>query len=71
MEKRVVGKSGIEISVMGIGGWSYGGGDYWGPQAQADVDAVAHARTRSTVSTSLIPRRDTTRDGVRKQSVEP
>ena len=26
MEKRVVGKSGIEISVMGIGGWSYGGG---------------------------------------------
>ncbi len=43
MEKRVVGKSGIEISVMGIGGWSYGGGDYWGPQAQEDVDAVAHA----------------------------
>ena len=43
MEKRVVGKSGIEISVMGIGGWSYGGGVYWGPQAQEDVDAVAHA----------------------------
>ena len=43
MEKRAVGKSGIEISVMGIGGWSYGGGDYWGPQAQEDVDAVAHA----------------------------
>ena len=43
MEKRTVGKSGIEISVMGIGGWSYGGGDYWGPQAQEDVDAVAHA----------------------------
>ena len=43
MEKRICGKSGIEISVMGIGGWSYGGGDYWGPQAQEDVDAVAHA----------------------------
>lgn len=43
MEKRLCGKSGIEISVMGIGGWSYGGGDYWGPQAQEDVDAVAHA----------------------------
>ena len=43
MEKRACGKSGIEISVMGIGGWSYGGGDYWGPQAQEDVDAVAHA----------------------------
>ena len=43
MEKRECGKSGIEISVFGIGCWSYGSGDYWGPQAQKDVDAVAHA----------------------------
>lgn len=43
MEKRKCGQSGIEISIMGIGCWSYGGGDYWGPQAQEDVDAVAHA----------------------------
>ena len=43
MEKRVCGKSGIELSVMGIGCWAYGGGDYWGPQAQEDVDAVAQA----------------------------
>ncbi len=28
---------------MGIGCWSYGGGDYWGPQAQSDVTAVANA----------------------------
>ena len=27
---------------MGIGCWSYGGGDYWGDQAQSDVDAVAN-----------------------------
>ena len=40
---RSANRLGIEISVMGIGGWSYGGGDYWGPQAQEDVDAVAHA----------------------------
>ncbi len=25
---------------MGIGCWSFGGGDYWGPQDQKDVDAV-------------------------------
>ena len=43
MEILVCGKSGIEISPMGIGCWSYGGGDYWGPQAQSDVTAVAHA----------------------------
>ncbi len=43
MEKRTCGKSGIEISPMGIGCWAYGGGDYWGPQAQSDVTAVAHA----------------------------
>ena len=43
MEMRPCGKSGIEISPMGIGCWSYGGGDYWGPQAQSDVTAVAHA----------------------------
>ncbi len=43
MEMLVCGKSGIEISPMGIGCWSYGGGDYWGPQAQSDVTAVAHA----------------------------
>ena len=43
MEMRTCGKSGIEISPMGIGCWSYGGGDYWGSQAQSDVTAVANA----------------------------
>ena len=43
MERRTCGKSGIEISPMGIGCWAYGGGDYWGPQAQSDVTAVANA----------------------------
>ena len=43
MERRTCGESGIEISPMGIGCWSYGGGDYWGPQAQSDVTAVVNA----------------------------
>jgi len=44
MEKRKCGQSDIEISVLGIGCWSYGGGDedYWGLQDQKDVDAVVH-----------------------------
>lgn len=40
MEKRPCGRSGIAISVLGIGCWSFGGGDYWGPQDQRDVEAV-------------------------------
>ena len=42
MEKRTCGQSDIEISVLGIGCWSFGGGDYWGPQDQGDVEAVVH-----------------------------
>ena len=42
MKTRKCGKSDIQISVLGIGCWSYGGGDYWGPQSQSDVDAVVH-----------------------------
>lgn len=45
MEGRRLGKSPIEISVLGIGCWSFGGGDndYWGLQDQRDVEAVVEA----------------------------
>lgn len=45
MERRKLGKSPIEISVLGIGCWSFGGGDddYWGVQEQRDVEAVVEA----------------------------
>ncbi|MGD8238210.1 MAG: aldo/keto reductase [Armatimonadota bacterium] len=45
MEKRPCGKSGIDVSVVGIGAWAYGGGedDYWGAQDQTDVEAVVNA----------------------------
>jgi aryl-alcohol dehydrogenase-like predicted oxidoreductase len=28
---------------LGLGCWAFGGGEYWGPQSQDDVDAVVHA----------------------------
>jgi aryl-alcohol dehydrogenase-like predicted oxidoreductase len=42
MERRRLGRSELEISVLGIGCWAFGGGDldYWGAQDQRDVDAV-------------------------------
>ena len=40
MEIRNCGTSGLKVSALGVGCWSFGGGEYWGRQDQADVDAV-------------------------------
>jgi len=40
MELRECGRSGLKLSSLGLGSWAFGGGAYWGPQDQADVDAV-------------------------------
>ena len=43
MEKRRCGKSEIELSVLGLGCMSFGGGSYWGSQNQEDVNEVVQA----------------------------
>ncbi|MDR2112255.1 MAG: aldo/keto reductase [Candidatus Accumulibacter sp.] len=43
MKYKKLGASGIEVSVIGLGCWSFGGGAYWGPQSQRDADAVVAA----------------------------
>jgi len=40
MELRPCGRSGLNLPVMGLGTWAFGGGTYWGPQDQSDVDDV-------------------------------
>ena len=40
MKYRKLGKSGIDVPVISIGCWSFGGGGYWGAQEQSDVDTV-------------------------------
>lgn len=67
MEKRTYGKSGIKVSVFGIGCWSYGGGDYWGPQSQKDINEVAQAALDNDINFST-RQRDTTLGEVKKPS---
>lgn len=42
MRKRTLGKSDLNVGVIGMGCWQYGSGTYWGPQSQQDVDQVVH-----------------------------
>ncbi len=43
MEYRVCKNTCLELSVLGTGCWTFGGGKYWGIQDQKDVNAVVHA----------------------------
>lgn len=40
---RACGKHNLRLPVVGVGCWAFGGGDYWGPQSQQDVDAVVRS----------------------------
>ncbi len=42
VELRPCGTSGLRLPRLVVGTWSFGGGDYWGPQNQGDVEAVVH-----------------------------
>ncbi len=37
------GTSDLMLPVLGVGCWAFGGGDYWGPQSQTEVDAVVRS----------------------------
>lgn len=39
---RRCGDSPLRLPVLGVGCWAFGGGEYWGPQSQRDVEAVVH-----------------------------
>ena len=51
MKKKKLGKSDIDVSVMTVGCWPFGGGEYWGEQSQKDVDSVVHAALDLGVNT--------------------
>jgi hypothetical protein len=43
MEKRIFKNSDLELSILGTGCWTFGGGEYWEDQNQNDVNEVVHA----------------------------
>ena len=43
MEIRQIGKSKLQLAVLGLGCWPFGGGKYWGGQDQKDVNDVVKA----------------------------
>lgn len=43
MEKRSCKKDELELSVLGLGCWAFGGGEYWGDQNQNDINKLVHA----------------------------
>src|SRR5688572_5203432 len=43
MKKNLCENSGLALSELGTGCWSFGGGHYWGEQNQKDVNNVVHA----------------------------
>lgn len=43
MEIRKSGKSQLELAVLGLGCWAFGGGKYWGGQSQKDANDVVKA----------------------------
>lgn len=44
MERRKSGNSNLELSVLGLGCWPFGGGKYWGGQDQQVVNDTIKAK---------------------------
>jgi myo-inositol catabolism protein IolS len=42
MKKRRLGNSDLDVSILGVGCFQFGGGSYWGPQDLKDVEEVVH-----------------------------
>lgn len=40
MKKRKCGWSDLELSILGLGCWEFGGGSYWGPSNQQDTNRI-------------------------------
>lgn len=40
MQRRICPNTGLSLPILGLGCWSFGGGDYWGPRELKDEEAI-------------------------------
>jgi myo-inositol catabolism protein IolS len=50
MEYRLIKNFDMNLSVIGTGCWSFGGGDYWGPLDQKDATDVVHVSVANGIN---------------------
>lgn len=50
VEQRECGRTGLRLSALGIGCWSFGGGAYWGECPQAETEAVVRRAVELGIS---------------------
>ncbi len=59
MEKRILGQTGMSVSVLGMGCWAIAGGPTWGPQDQRDsMDALQWLLGQPAVASVLVGARN-------------
>ena len=66
MKTMKLGKTGIDISRIGLGTWSIGGGSAWGGDHDLQVVVDTIRELRKQALTLLIRLRDTTSETVRR-----
>jgi methylglyoxal reductase len=56
MEYRKLGQTDIDVSTVSMGCWAIVGGDWWGPQDEADALAAINTALEVGINFSIVPK---------------